>query len=54
MYRLTPAGQPTLLHAFCNCGDGSNPYTDLLLANDGFLYGTTYIGGLITTVPCSK
>lgn len=45
VYRLTPAGQATLLHAFCNCGDGSNPYTDLLLANDGFLYGTTYIGG---------
>ncbi len=45
VYRLAPNGQVTLLHAFCNCGDGSNPYTDLLLASDGFLYGTTYIGG---------
>jgi uncharacterized repeat protein (TIGR03803 family) len=45
VYRLTPAGQATMLHAFCNCGDGSNPYGDLLLASDGNFYGTTYIGG---------
>jgi uncharacterized repeat protein (TIGR03803 family) len=45
VYRLSPAGQATALYAFCNCGDGSNPYSDLLLASDGNFYGTTYIGG---------
>ena len=46
VYRLNPGGQLTVLHNFCQCdGDGANPYTDLILANDGFLYGTTYIGG---------
>ncbi len=44
-YRLTSNGQANSLHDFCNCGDGSSPYGDLLLASDGFLYGTTYIGG---------
>ena len=44
-YRLTPNGQATSLHDFCNCGDGSSPYGDLLLASDGFFYGTTYVGG---------
>ncbi len=45
IYRLTPSGQITNLHDFCNCGDGSNPQADLLLAGDGFFYGTTNIGG---------
>jgi uncharacterized repeat protein (TIGR03803 family) len=46
VYRLTPSGHATSLHDFCQCnGEGANPYTDLLVANDGYLYGTTYIGG---------
>ena len=45
IYRLTPSGQITDLYNFCNCGDGSNPVADLLLASDGFFYGTTTYGG---------
>ncbi len=46
VYRLTPGGQATSLHDFCQCnGEGANPYGYLLQANDGSLYGTTYIGG---------
>lgn len=45
IYRLTPSGQITDLHDFCNCGDGSGPQADLLLASDGSFYGVTYIGG---------
>ncbi len=49
VFRLTLAGQYTLLHSFgsagTNAADASLPYTALVQANDGNLYGTTLRGG---------
>lgn len=51
VFELTPAGQLTTLYNFCSqtgCTDGGNPYSTLVQATDGNLYGTTYIGGAST------
>src|SRR5207237_935698 len=40
IYRIDAAGSLTTLHSF-NYGDGANPFASLLLASDGFFYGTT-------------
>jgi len=49
VFEITPSGTLTTLHSFCsqsNCTDGEYPYAGLVLASNGVLYGTTYIGGL--------
>ncbi len=49
VFRFTPAGELTILHAFCSssyiCSDGAFPTGTLLQAADGNLYGTTSVGG---------
>ena len=45
VYAVTPAtGAITVLHAF-NLTDGKAPYGRLVLASDGYFYGTTSTGG---------
>jgi len=48
LFKVTPEGTLTKLHNFCsqpNCSDGWEPWSGLVLASDGFLYGTTTAGG---------
>jgi uncharacterized repeat protein (TIGR03803 family) len=48
VFKLTPSGALTTLHAFCskaNCSDGQYPYGGLIQGRDGNFYGTTLIGG---------
>jgi len=48
VFRITPSGTLTPIYSFCSlskCADGANPYTSLILASNGDLYGTTYYGG---------
>jgi uncharacterized repeat protein (TIGR03803 family) len=47
-FRATPKGEMTALYNFCsqiNCADGENPSGGLLLATDGYFYGTANGGG---------
>ncbi|HEV2473199.1 MAG TPA: choice-of-anchor tandem repeat GloVer-containing protein, partial [Chthonomonadales bacterium] len=44
VYRMTATGAVTVLHSFSG-PDGSTPYSGLVQASDGNLYGTTYSGG---------
>ena len=47
VYKMTPAGEQTVLYTFCtqpNCPDGDAP-NPLLLATNGNFYGTTPYGG---------
>jgi uncharacterized repeat protein (TIGR03803 family) len=41
VFRMTPSGQLTVLHAFAGNGGGSHPYSGLIQADDGLFYGTT-------------
>jgi len=48
LFRISPAGVYAVLHNFRDgsvTNDGSEPYTALLQASDGNLYGTTVSGG---------
>jgi uncharacterized repeat protein (TIGR03803 family) len=48
VFRLTPAGTLSTLHAFCsaqNCSDGSTPEGGVIQGSDGNFYGQTYGGG---------
>jgi uncharacterized repeat protein (TIGR03803 family) len=52
IFKITPGGKLTTLHAFCStrtqnnyCADGEPPYSALVEGNDGNLYGTTTFGG---------
>jgi uncharacterized repeat protein (TIGR03803 family) len=47
-FRISPSGTLTIIYNFCSlasCADGANPYTSLIQASNGDLYGTTYYGG---------
>jgi len=44
LFRVTPAGQLKLLHAFSRGRDGANPVASLILGADGAFYGTTSDG----------
>jgi uncharacterized repeat protein (TIGR03803 family) len=48
VYKITPDGVLTTLYSFCSlpgCLDGYYPYSGLVQATDGNLYGTTLNGG---------
>ncbi len=45
LFKITPAGQFTLLHSFTGVSDGANPSGGLVQSTDGNLYGTTLLGG---------
>lgn len=46
-FRITPEGHYKILHSFAGAPtDGSVPDDSLMLASDGWLYGTTTLGGL--------
>lgn len=45
VYKVTPAGQETVLHSFTGGTDGANPYAGLIFDPAGNLFGTTYAGG---------
>jgi uncharacterized repeat protein (TIGR03803 family) len=55
VYKITPEGAMTILYNFCahrsngECPDGAQPRTTLVQASNGNFYGTTGIGGAITT-----
>jgi uncharacterized repeat protein (TIGR03803 family) len=44
VYKLDPAGNETVLHAF-NITDGMTPYAGVTMDASGDLFGTTYYGG---------
>ncbi len=48
VFKVTPAGTLTTLYSFCaqtNCTDGASPEAGLVLATNGYFYGTTFSGG---------
>jgi uncharacterized repeat protein (TIGR03803 family) len=48
IFKLTPAGQFTILYNFCSqpsCTDGGNAIGGLVQATDGNFYGTAQVGG---------
>ncbi len=48
VFRITPSGALTTLYSFCSqsgCTDGEDPKGRLVQATDGYLYGTTFLGG---------
>jgi len=46
LFRMTPSGQVTVLHAFAGgAADGATPRGGVAFASDGNLYGTTLCGG---------
>jgi uncharacterized repeat protein (TIGR03803 family) len=46
VFKMTPAGGVTILHAFTGGVDGGHPLAPLIQASDGNFYGTTHDGGL--------
>jgi uncharacterized repeat protein (TIGR03803 family) len=53
VFRMTPSGVVTVLHAFTGGTDGGLPFAALVQATDGNFYGTTRIGGATGGTPCS-
>jgi uncharacterized repeat protein (TIGR03803 family) len=45
VFKLTPAGEKTILYSFLGGSDGSHPFTGVVLDAAGNLYGTTFDGG---------
>jgi uncharacterized repeat protein (TIGR03803 family) len=48
VFRISPSGTLSPVYSFCSlasCADGENPYTSLIQASNGDLYGATYSGG---------
>jgi uncharacterized repeat protein (TIGR03803 family) len=45
LYKVTPSGTFTILHAFTGGTDGGNPNGPPIQATDGNFYGTTWFGG---------
>jgi uncharacterized repeat protein (TIGR03803 family) len=45
IFRISASGVPTPLYSFTDGNDGAHPYSGLVQASDGNLYGTTYEGG---------
>ena len=45
VFKITPTGAESVLHAFGAIPDGQNPYAGLIMDSSGNLYGTTYNGG---------
>jgi uncharacterized repeat protein (TIGR03803 family) len=48
VFKITPSGALTTLYSFCprsGCTDGADPSAELVQATDGYLYGTTSLGG---------
>jgi uncharacterized repeat protein (TIGR03803 family) len=46
VYQVTPAGVETVIYSFGTVpGDGTSPYSALVQAANGMLYGNTYSGG---------
>jgi uncharacterized repeat protein (TIGR03803 family) len=45
VFKVTPAGEETVLYAFRGADDGAAPQATLIQASDGALYGTTSAGG---------
>src|SRR5579864_5347084 len=45
VFKMTPAGGVTVLHAFTGGVDGGHPLAPLIQASDGNFYGTTQDGG---------
>jgi uncharacterized repeat protein (TIGR03803 family) len=45
VFKMTPAGTVTIVHAFAGGTDGASPRASLIQATDGSFYGTTIGGG---------
>ncbi len=48
VFKITPSGTLTTLYSFCSqsgCTDGKSPFSALVQATNGNLYGTTFVGG---------
>ena len=45
IFKVTPAGQETVLYSFTGGADGGEPWGRLLLDSQGNFYGATYVGG---------
>ena len=45
VFKVTPEGSETVLHAFTAGSDGAYPYAGVIADAHGNLYGTTYAGG---------
>jgi uncharacterized repeat protein (TIGR03803 family) len=55
VFQMTPSGGVTSLYSFChqdNCADGAGPYSGVMEAIDGTLYGTTTGGGTTGCTTC--
>ena len=52
VFEITPSGALTTVYSFCaqpNCSDGQSPAGTLLWTSSGALYGTTQLGGIISS-----
>ncbi|MEI9932437.1 MAG: choice-of-anchor tandem repeat GloVer-containing protein [Rhizomicrobium sp.] len=45
VFKLSPAGQETIVHSFGAAGDGQSSYSGLVADTRGNFYGVTYAGG---------